>query len=330
MNQLVLPPDPAAERLLAGLDAGYQSFARQLPPGLRPVATCRRTFTGDRSTERFTGPSGMNPGLTCTPWMFWEETHRLDEARFLGLAVAGSLLVLASVLLDHLVDGQVEDEAEVMLLHESLCAAGERQLRAWIPARSPFWVHADRLRAEHLAGLSAEASARAHPAEFTPSTFREMVPGKFAPIVITMAGFAASLRHNDLMWKAEASIKHLAIASQLLDDLGDWKQDLAEHRLTFFLAQQEPPEAWEETAWPPPGALTRRIGETWSDVASLREVIGWLDAAQQDVASLVCPAWIAYLAQYRELAESHLLGAQARHLVRSLGPLARDSVPLGA
>jgi hypothetical protein len=63
-------------------------------------------FIGTSLAEPHGGPSTMNPGVTCTPWLFWELTQDVEGEVLVEVALGGTLIVLASVLLDHLVDGQ--------------------------------------------------------------------------------------------------------------------------------------------------------------------------------------------------------------------------------
>jgi hypothetical protein len=147
------------------------------------------------------------------------------------------------------------------------------------------------------------------------------VPGKFAPIVVSLAALAESAGLPEAIAPMEASVKHLAIASQLLDDIGDAQSDLAARHLTYYLAQLAPSERWLAPEWPAWEELQARIDAAWHDARHLRLTLQWLDSAVGAVEGLDCPAWLAYLDYYRGLAEEHLTAATARHLARSLRPL---------
>ncbi len=265
--------------------------------------------------------SVMNPGITCTPWLFWDMTQDLDDSTFLALAEAGGWIVLASVLLDHLADGQAGESGATALLGRSLRHAGLRRFRQAIPATSTFWAHLRRLDQDHIMALSLEAQARARPATFSQRDFIRMARGKFAPIAVAMAAILTTLGREERLGPVERSIRDLAVASQLLDDLGDWQEDLAAGRLTYFLSRLAPPACWAERPWPSPAEIQQAIDASWQDLEHLDLVESWLQGSLQAVEGLVCPAWKAYLVGYRSLARQHAARLAARHLMRAIEPL---------
>lgn len=321
MTDLGLPEGGRAASLLARLDAAWFRFVAALPPPLHAGARRASTYTGVQPGQDFRGPSSMNPGITCTPWLFWELVCPLDDDSIVELALGGGLVVLASVLLDHLVDGQAERPAEAALLRQALFEGGSARFRARLAADSGFWDAFDRLGAEHVAGLAQELEFRSRPEPVDQEAFDGLVERKFSPIVITMAAFCHLLDRPQWLVPIEASIKHLAVASQLLDDVGDWEEDLAGRHLTYFLSLLAPPEAWRAPRWPAAGELRQRIDEDWLDIEAMARVQRWLDRSLQAVEGLDCPGWRAYLGGYRALAEQHLARFKARHLLRAIEPL---------
>jgi hypothetical protein len=321
MTELRLPEKSRAAYLLARLDTAHSRFVDGLPGRLRAVALKKGTYVGTSADARFEGVSTMNPGVTCTPWLFWELVETLDDERFLEVAGAGTLVVLASVLLDHIVDGQADYAGEISLLQQTLFQAGVARLRRQVPFDSEFWAHFERLEAEHVAGLAAELEVQVHPDRFSLSNFLTMVPGKFSPIVITMAAFAEVLGRRDLLAPIEASIKHLAIASQLLDDMGDWREDLEMGHLTFYMTRLAPPERWQASNWPSAEELQQHIDADWLDLEYMGIVQEWLDKSMEATQGLGCSRWDEYLDGYRNLADQHLRRYKARHMMHILGPL---------
>ncbi len=321
MTMLPLHGDERGARLIAALDERHLAFAVALPDPLRRLALRRGTYTGEPGDEPFAGPSTMNPGVTLTPWLFWEITSGLGDALFLELADAGSRIVLASALLDHLVDGQAESPQDAVLLHGLLHQTGVARLRVPLGGASPFWAIADRLISEHLEGLASEKRLRAHPAGFTYPEFQRMVSAKFAPIVVTMAAYLAAADRLDLLEPVETSIKHLAVASQLLDDIGDWEQDHPAGRTTYFLACLRaigPEDGF-------PGLrieeVADRISATWLDVDQLNLAAEWLDQSRGPVEGIGCPRWLEYLDGFRVLTREHIRRATAAHLAHAVRPL---------
>jgi hypothetical protein len=321
MTELRLPEHSRAAGLLARLDAAYFGFVDGLTGAPRTLARKKGTYVGTSADVPFEGVSTMNPGVTCTPWLFWELVETLDDERILAVAGAGTLVVLASVLLDHMVDGQAENLGGTALLQQTLFQAGLARFREAIPFGSEFWAHFERLEAEHLAGLAAELDVQSHPHRFSLSNFLTMVPGKFSPIVITMAAFAEVLGRGDLLAPIEASIKDLAIASQLLDDMGDWPEDLEMGHLTFYMTRLAPPERWRASGWPSAEELQQPIDAAWLDLEYMGIVQEWLDKAMEATQGLGCTRWNEYLDGYRNLAGQHLTRYKARHMMHILDPL---------
>jgi hypothetical protein len=325
MTELRLPERGRAAGLLARLDTSFYQFADSLPFPLSALARQKGTYVGTSTGEAFAGVSTMNPGVTCTPWLFWELVEPLDDERILGVAEAGTLIVLASVLLDHLVDRQVERPGETVLLQQTLYQAGVSRFRARLPFDSDFWVHFERLEAEHFAGLAAELDVQSRPERFTLSNFASMVPGKFSPIVITRAAFTEVLGCRDLLVPIEASIKDLAVASQLLDDMGDWREDLEMGHLTYYMTRLAEPERWRSSHWPSEEELRQRIDADWLDLKYMGMVQEWLDKSVEATKGLGCQGWDDYLDGYRSLAEQHLTRYKARHMMRILDPVVKLS-----
>jgi len=120
----------------------------------------------------------------------------------------------------------------------------------------------------------------------------------------------------------EASIKRLAVASQLLDDLGDWEEDLKQRHLTFFLARMAPAEVWLGPCWPPADDIQQSIDAKWADIECMETVQEWLGASLE-AAELECARWKQYLDAYRALADQNLTRHKARHMLRVIEPLVR-------
>jgi hypothetical protein len=319
-------------RLLAALDERHQAFVAALAAPLRRLALRRGTYTGEPGEEPFAGPSSMNPGVTLTPWLFWEISSALDDAEFLDLAEAGSRIVLASALLDHLVDGQADSPDDAILFHHLLHQTGLAQLRARLGGRPAFWATCDRLVREHIEGLAAESALRTDPKRFSFPEFERMVRAKFSPIVLTMAAFLAAVDRFDLLGAIEISIKDLAVASQALDDIGDWEEDHAARRMTYFLSCVGATLPAGARLDVPAGDVRAAIQSSWIDVDHLNLAREWLERAQVAVGGVPCPGWVEYLGDFQALAAEHLQQSTAAHLARSLEPLlgSRRGDPPGA
>ena len=313
-----------AADLLTRLDSAYLQFAGELPSPLRGLASERGTFAGTSAAEPFEVPSTMNPGITCTPWLFWELTRDVEDEAFLEVALGGILIVLASVVLDHLVDGQSARPGEASLLHQALYEGGAARLRATLPADSGFWAHFERLGREHIVGLGAELDSRANPGRLTFDDFVRAVSGKFSLVVVPMAAFVAVLGRGDLLGSIEASIKRLAVGCQLLDDVGDWQDDIAAGRPTYYMTRLAPPDAWRAPVDPSVEEIQGRIDAGWLDIKHMVVVQEWMGNAAESASSLGCTGWMEYVDGYRTLADEHMARFKARHLLRVLGPIVEE------
>lgn len=318
---LRLPEGSRAEKLLARMNNAYQAWAASLPEPLQGAAQRRRIFTREPGKELLRGPSGLNPGLTCTPWLFWDLCRGVEDERFVRLATAGSMLVLASVLQDHLVDEQSDDPAMALLLKDALWQQGLAHFQSSFSNRSGFWDYLFRLSEEHRMGLAREVACRRNASLMSDDTFCEMVRAKFAPIVITMAAFLIETGMEGALAAVEESIKSLALASQWLDDLGDWKEDLAARRPTYFLQSLAPDIDWQRSAWPSAEDLQARIDDSWLDLEVLQRIKRRLGEAERQTEPFGCEGWSSYLEGYRRIAEEHARQATARHLKDVIEPL---------
>jgi hypothetical protein len=310
-----------AVSLFNALEERYRSFAIHLPSPLDGLARRRAAFLGAAGNEPFEEIAGLNPVLVGTPWLFWDLFHELEDEILLGIAEAGMCHVLASVILDHSVDGQFPLPEAVTLFHQALYAAAWQRYRILFPSSSPFWGHFDRLAAEHLQGLSLEVATQTDARLLTAENFPTMPYGKVAPIVTTIAALSEASGQPALLPFIEDSLKHIAVASQLLDDVGDWRDDLAGRHLTHFLTGLAPPETWEAEPWPTAETLQANIDAEWLDIDALTNVKQSLDLAIAAVKEVDCPAWVEYVHGYWERADGHQSRFVARHLYQALQPV---------
>lgn len=323
MTRLNMPDDPRAVRLFADLNERFFQFVDQLPAPLTDLAGQKSTFLGSQEEGEFGGVPDLNPVLASTPWLFWESFESLDDDLFLDVAEAGTMYVLASILLDHLVDGQAEPAEEMALIHQSFFGHGIAVYRSTFPPESAFWKHFDRLAKDHVVGLARELETQRPSEKIEMSSLDVMAHGKVSPIVATIAGLVYALEQPDLLEPIERSLKHIAVASQMLDDIGDWQHDIRVGHRTYYLSQIAQ-DNYKGDAAASIDEVQKRVDEAWADVEHLRLVIGWLDESASAVSEVECPGWIEYVEGYRKLADDHLTTAIARHLVRKLRPIMKS------
>jgi hypothetical protein len=241
LNNLDLPGGIRGRQLFDCLEEIFEGFLQRLPPGIDALARQQGAYYGDFNTAQFGGLGILNPVLIGTPWLFWECFPRLEDSRRLQIAEAGAFYVLASVVLDHLVDHQAAEPGQQAIYHQALYSRAVSQYREVFPTTSRFWSDFQRLEAAHLAGLSIEIWAQSHPGDFSAQTLATIAQGKVAPIVTTLVALSHASGSPQHIPALEASLDHIAVASQLLDDIGDWQADVESRHLTYFLTRLAEP-----------------------------------------------------------------------------------------
>ena len=317
MSSLEPPEGSRADRLLSIHKSRLIELFLQLPQPMRDLARSKRAFR-DFQPEILEGDLSSSQDPAASPWLFWDTFCCLEDDTFLKLAEAGAVLYLSSIVLDHLVDGHLEESGAMALLYKALHDHGVSTLQDTFPRTSEFWAHYKRLNAEHLRGLAAEVEARAKPKQFTRENMIVMAQGKVCPGVVTIAAMAEASDQQDVLRPIEKSLKSLAVASQLIDDVQDWQYDVEVGHLTYFLACLVPVDGWVAEEWPSFEELQQCINDEWVDVDHWREAMHWHDRSIESVYDTFCPTWTDHVHDKRTGANKHLEVAIARHLTREL------------
>jgi hypothetical protein len=174
-----------------------------------------------------------------------------------------------------------------------------------------------------LFGMALELAGRIDPALLTPDAFYTLASARIAPMLTVVAALAEISGDASLLPPVEASVKAVIVAGQLLDDIGDWQEDLEAGRITFYLTRLIPPEAWPTGKTPSREQLQQALDADWKDVEGLRMVIDWFEGGLSAVQGLECSAWIEYVEEYHALTQQLLTASVTRHLAQSLRPLAQ-------
>lgn len=312
-------------RRWAELDRRLAAFLGGLPPEVRAAGLRQSTYSGQPGGEPFQGIGPLNPVLVGTPWHFGELFDSVPEEDFMGLAEAGALHVLASVVADHLVDDQVGPRGAAVLLHQALSHGALVRFRGVMGSDAEFWSGFDRLSAQHLEALAMEIEIQGRRGAVALSALEAMAAGKVAPIVVTVTALARRAGREAALSGLEASLGQIAVASQLLDDVNDWRQDLAHQHWTYFLGCFESERRGPSDPWPTAGWIEGRIRAGWQDVEALTQVGEWLEESLAVLDDLECPAWRDYVEGYRMLAIGHLNYAAAAHLRDAVGAVLSQS-----
>jgi len=314
LSSIEPPEGSRADCLLSIHQSRLAELFLQLPQPLKDLARSKRAFRDFQpETDLY---SSRDPA--ASPWLFWETFSCLEDDTFLQLAGAGAVLYLSSIVLDHLVDGHLVESGATALLYKALYDRGVSTLQDNFPRTSEFWAHFERLNAEHLSGLAAEVEARTKPEVFTRENMIVMAQGKVCPGVMTIAAMAEASGQQDVLRPVEKSLKNLAVASQLIDDVQDWESDVEVGHLTYFLACLVPVDDWVAGERPSIEELQQRINDQWIDVDHWREAMYWHDRAIELMHDIFCPTWTDHVHDKRTLADKHREVAIARHLTREL------------
>ncbi|MCJ7621956.1 MAG: hypothetical protein MUO76_00515 [Anaerolineaceae bacterium] len=316
--QLILPQDDRAARLLEGFDLRYDQFARELPDPLRAQAGVGGTFKGRQNDEPFIPSTGTNIIYTCTPWIFWELFCDMEDQHFLEIAFAGGLISLASVLMDHIIDQQVDQPHLIAVLHLALFQRGVSALQALFPTNSRFWSHFQRLNSEHLHSLAIELDLQTNPKALSEEDFQAMAGGKVSPVVITIAAFAAAVDRIDILEPIESSLKHTFIAGQMHDDVLDWQYDLEASHCTYFLSRYLLTEDEQTQKWPTAEDILEKMETNWEDTGQLDMAVEGYKCAIEAVAGLDCDRWVSALEGTIQTAEEHKRELYRVHVVRAI------------
>lgn len=313
--EALLPRDPRARDLFREVDSRYLEFIRDLPVPVAKLAVQSRTYLGDSTDNHLTGLADLNPVLTLTPWMFWGVTGEAADEEFSDLALGGACISIASILLDHLVDRQAHQPGLVLLFHQLLQAEAQRIYRLHLTGLARAWQEIERLTVDHVRGLAVEAEANRSGTFSSMEDFLAMTSGKVAPIAIGLAAFSAFLGTWESWPEQLRTLRSIAAASQMLDDVGDWRLDAASSHTTYFLnlvrAQSGSPLSDES-------GLEKTIQDSHLDILMLEQSIRWLDESIEAGCRLRAHGWLCYVRDYRAKTMDHLAVHYGLHLRRVL------------
>lgn len=315
---LNVPKRSRQYRLLVELNKRYMTWANSLPNPLNRMALRESTFLGGTSGGILEDLSKINPAITCLPWLFWEICSNVEDDVFITLAEAGASHILASIVMDHVIDYQVEDMVAMVLFHRAIYINSIMKFKEALPSNEKFWNSFDGLSKDHMDGLVIELSARMNPDLFTLDNFIKITHSKVSPFIIAIMAFLYAADQPSLCEQFASSLRYVSQASCLLDDMWDWKHDLERGHLTYFLTCLVPPEQRKETLLISKEHLQKHLDENWLDIEYFQSVIDWFDEAIIDVDAIDYPAWIEYIQGYREMAIDHAKIAMARKITSAL------------
>lgn len=285
---------------------------------MRSLARVEGTFAGPPPPLPSYARLARSPSAALSPWLFWETFEALDDETFLKIAEAGACHLLASIVLDHHIDGQVTDPAASALLQKALFDRGVTVFAQLFPPDSGFWPDFQRLVAEHLAGLSLELAGRAEPRSLTGDAAIQIAEAKVCPGILTVAALVEAAGQRSLLEPIERSIRSVGVSSQTIDDAHDWRTDVEARRFTTFLAELAPLDNWTQSEWPTLEDLEVAAEREWPETVHYRAAIARMESAIEAVYEIDCPRWTAYVHAMRCRADRLLKATLASYLVRRL------------
>jgi hypothetical protein len=312
------PPEGRPRDLYRELDRRFFIFIESLPASLVDFSRQKSVYLGGESDSLIRGVEDLNPVLAGTPWLFWECFTNLSDDAFVTTAEAGLFLVLSSILMDHIVDRQANPLEQYVLLQNALNSTGVARYRELFPHHSGFWTVFEKRREDHLEGLALEVDLQHHPRQIKFSELERMAYGKVSPIIVTLTALCILTEQEGLLSPIEQSLKSIAVASQLLDDVGDWEIDVTEGHYTYFLTNLVRPDLWNKPARVARDEIKKQIKKEWADVDGLQTVLQWLERSMKSVEELNCDGWNAYVQNYKDVTKTHIREATALHILNKV------------
>ena len=237
------------------------------------------------------------------PELFAPLFPELDAGRRACLAAAGRDYASAVFTVDHLLDGDRPADTWAAplritaLLHEAYV-----RLAGLFEASSPFWQEMARCLAAYMEAMEIEARFVADGRR--PSTWRiddavSLARGKCAVAELVPLAMAHLVGDRDRATPLVASIAAYNAACTLLDDLLDWRADLATGRPNFALAENARRNPRCRGTVEPADAIGRALYFGGSALAVLAAADAELATATAALGAIEVPAWRAVLEKTR-------------------------------
>lgn len=281
--------------------------------------------------RRWPDPIALEPGRAsdyfALPYLFREAFPSLALEDLRPLAVFCKIYAGSILLQDRLIDGQLGDAAggpalaTAALRITAMHAEAYHALHSVFPATTAFWGRLrDYLAAYAEACLEEQrfASGQRPWSEYTESVAGRIIIGKNGPARIIAAGMAELAGDEHLLAPLLAVTNAFNVATQLWDDLQDWKEDLRRGAPSLVLARLVPdrPVDLDSEQW---RALTQRLARELYYGGHARHVLALalasLDTAEQLKATIPKLGLHAKTATLRRWCET--LRADIERIVRA-------------
>ena len=153
-----------------------------------------------------------------------------------------------------------------------------------------------------------------------------MAGGKVSPVVITCAAMVMAMERVELLKTLDATLKHIFIAGQLYDDALDWRFDLADGHVTYFLTQFLIEDGIGSFKLPDEAEVLTSMDSNWQDVEHLKQALAGYRQALGVVDGLACHAWKALVEEYISMTETHRLELIHFHVMKKLSQISESDL----
>lgn len=234
----------------------------ELPPLANSLSEWMDSIAPGGVAANYLSDPLMYPIIQLPGWLLQSIAGCVDDGFSSDLAYSTVNGYYHIRLLDNVQDGHGTVEGEL------LPAAGffEDEFRGvyqkYFARQHPFWTYYGRFWHATSASVQKEALLR----DMSLGDFREIAADKFAAAKIPLAAAAFHSGRPDLMPLWIAFCDDFARATQLVDDLFDWQDDLDGNRCTYFLSHAVRCRAERESV----ASFVVREGFSWG-VQKLRE-----------------------------------------------------------
>lgn len=266
---------------------------------------------------------------------FWlQEICNLDRQTCRLIALSNTFWLLYFFLQDEVMDaGPDEYRGYLLPLGNLFYLDAIAPYRSLLYSASPFWTYLEQYIAQWADSVTWEREQHwLEPREFEPGDLLRLA-GKSAPLKIPCAAVSLLAGRQELLGPLEEMIDNILVVSQLMDDLRDWRQDLAQKRYTYFLMR-----VMAERGLRPPSTLTKAQVEKSLFVGAVLEELYDLMALHGRRALESIAAWrVPYLEAHirvlndecRQLREG-FRQERARWIQEQFAPLLLQNDPPGA
>lgn len=202
------------------------------------LRTLQGTWPAELDFDKVVRPSTYD----CFPHLFLPAFPEIEPERVRRLSLAGCLLANSLFVYDALADGTDPSflKPANLLRAQAMQFEAYRLLHALLPAESSFWADLQQHLAEmaEVGILECRLKQEGPPwPELDLALARRLAIGKWGVARAAISALAGLSGQAAAVGPLTTALDEFAVASQIFDDLRDWKQDLAQGLPSLLLAR---------------------------------------------------------------------------------------------